>query len=101
MQLKLIPVLLILGLTTVLGACETASENTPSQPGTQVDTPEGGAELDNTESPKYPAVPETEPQVNSPADTSGAPAVPDAEIPAAPGSPTAPDASPSNDSPAP
>jgi len=83
-KLKLVPVLLTLGLTTLLGACETVSENAPTQPGSQVDTPQGGAELEDAESPEYPATaPDVEPDVTAP-DTSEIPAVPDPEIPAVP-----------------
>ncbi len=85
MQLKLIPVLLTLGLTTLLGACETVSENAPTQPGSQVDAPQGGAELDSTESPKYPPAPEAAPDDAIPGEvspeTSEIPAAPDAEVP--------------------
>ena len=54
MKLKLIPALLTLGLATFLGACETVSENAPTQPGSEADVPQGGAELEDSESPKYP-----------------------------------------------
>lgn len=88
MQLKLIPVLLTLGLTTLLGACETVSENAPTQPGSEVDAPQGGAELDSTESPKYPPAPDAVPGESVPdaisPESSEIPAVPDAEAPALP-----------------
>ncbi|WP_299416225.1 hypothetical protein [Acaryochloris sp. IP29b_bin.148] len=94
MKLKLIPVLLTLGLATLLGACETVSEN-PTQPGSQVDAPQGGAELEDTESPNYPPAPDADTDVTAP-DASDIPAIPDAEAPDAE-VPAIPDASESTD----
>lgn len=83
MKLKLIPALLTLGLATFLGACETVSENAPNPPGSEVEPPQGGAELDTTENPKYPPAPDAVPGESAP-DTSEIPAIPDAEAPAIP-----------------
>lgn len=83
MKFKLIPALLTLGLATFLGACETVSENAPTQPGSEIDNPQGGAELDNSETPKYPPAPDAVPGDDA-AETSEIPAVPDAEAPAIP-----------------
>ncbi len=92
MKLKLIPALLTLGLATLLGACETVSENTPTQPGSEADVPQGGAELEDPESPKYPPAPDAVPG-EDPAETSEIPAAPDAEAPAIPDSPESTDSS--------
>ncbi|KAI9132542.1 hypothetical protein ON05_003630 [Acaryochloris sp. CCMEE 5410] len=89
-KLKLIPALLTLGLATFLGACETVSENAPTQPGSEAEVPQGGAELDDTETPKYPPAPDAVPD-DSPDEASGIPAVPDAEAPAIPDAPDATD----------
>ncbi|WP_299491230.1 hypothetical protein [Acaryochloris sp. IP29b_bin.137] len=83
MKIKLIPALVALGLATFLGACETVSENAPTQPGSEIDNPQGGAELENTESPKYPPAPDAVPEESTP-ETSEIPAVPETELPADP-----------------
>lgn len=92
MKLKLVPALLALGLATLLGACESATEN-PTQPGSEAAPPQGGAELDDTESSNYPPAPEEAAPVEGAPDTSSeipaapdteAPAVPDTEAPAVP-----------------
>lgn len=102
MKLRLIPALLTLGLATLLGACETV-ENPPTQPGSEIDNPQGGAELDE------PPAPDALPADGS-SDASEIPAAPDAEVPAIPDaeapaldteSPDATDAPDAADSPAP
>lgn len=84
MKIKLVPALAVLGLSTFLGACETVSENAPTQPGSEIDNPQGGAELENSESPEYPPAPDAVPGESSADETSEIPAVPDAEAPAVP-----------------
>ena len=90
MKLKLIPALLTLGLATFLGACEPVSENAPTQPGSEAEVPQGGAELEDTESSKFPPVPDAVPG-DSPEEASGIPIAPDTEIPAIPDAPEATD----------
>jgi len=89
-KFKLIPALLTLGLATFLGACETVSENAPTQPGSEAEVPQGGAELEDTESSEFPPVPDAVPGDSS-EETSGIPIAPDAEVPAIPDAPEATD----------
>lgn len=80
MKLKLLPLFLMMGLATILGACETADREIPAPPVNQGETPQGGAELNPSEEESAPSVPEEAPAPEAPLTPNGeAPLTPDGE----------------------
>ncbi|ABW31770.1 hypothetical protein [Acaryochloris marina] len=66
MRLKLVPLFLMMALATVLGACEKANQDVPAPPVNQGDTPQGGAELNQSEDESAPSIQEEAPAPEAP-----------------------------------
>lgn len=66
MRLKLAPLFLMMALATVLGACEKANQDIPTPPVNQGDTPQGGAELNQSEDEAAPSIQEEAPAPDAP-----------------------------------
>lgn len=66
MKLKLVPLFLIMALASVLGACETANREIPAPPVNQGETPQGGAELNQSEDESSPSIQDEAPVPDAP-----------------------------------
>lgn len=66
MKLKLVPLFLMLVLASVLGACETANQEVPEPPVNQGETPQGGAEFNQSEDESAPSVQDEAPAPDAP-----------------------------------
>ena len=66
MKLKLVPLFFMMALASMLGACETANREIPAPPVNQGETPQGGAELNQSEDESSPSVQDEAPAPDAP-----------------------------------
>ncbi|ABW30995.1 hypothetical protein [Acaryochloris marina] len=71
MKLRLIPLFLMMVLASVLGACETANREIPAPPVNQGESPQGGAELNQSEDEASPSIQEETPASDVPLSPDG------------------------------
>lgn len=75
MKLRLVPLFLMMALASVLGACETANREIP--PVNQGETPQGGAELNQSDDEPSPSVRDEAPASDAPLTPNGEEASPE------------------------
>lgn len=66
MKLRFVPLFLMVALASILGACETANREIPAPPVNQGESPQGGAELNQSEDESSPSLQEETPASDAP-----------------------------------